>query len=324
MKFCKFAPLLALVFLASCEKNTNTATVVSEQYLHKYGYAVSKQEWNDHYYPGQVVSQLSNGIVVTTSYEAGVKHGPTTYTYPDSKTIEKTEIYDRDRLVKEIHFDQTGRPMWQKVNLSPARYEYTAWFKEGNPRCVEEFAGEELLEARYFNLAGDVEAKVEKGFGQTIQRDAAGNLVAKSDIQTGFINYQEIYYSSGALKESAQFKLGILNGERKLFLQNGEPSSVEEYVDGLLHGKTTHFRSGVKHYEVSYLFGSKNGFETHFVDGEHVAHQICWENNVKHGPEVFYMVSGPVTHYYYQGDELSKSRYDEMVRLDEMISQIQN
>jgi antitoxin component YwqK of YwqJK toxin-antitoxin module len=297
--------------------------VVSEQYLHKYGYAVSKQEWNDHYYPGQVVKQMSNGVTITTSYEAGVKHGPTTYTFPDSATIEKTEVYQRDELVKVVHFDQTGLPKWQKVHLSPTRYELTSWYKEGNPRSIEEYAGEEMLEARYFNLSGDVEAKVEKGFGHVIDRDESGQLLAKKEIATGYINFQEKFYTTGALKESSLHKLGVLHGERKLFSIQGEPLVVEEYVDGLLHGKTTHYRNGIRHYEISYLFGAKNGFEAHFIDGDQVTHKICWENNIKHGPEMFFMASGPVTHYYYQGDELSKSRYEEMIRLDEMISQIQ-
>lgn len=324
MKLLKLTPVLALVFFASCQKNTDTASVVSEQYLHKYGYAVSKQEWNDHYYPGQVVKQMSDGVVITTSYEAGVKHGPTTYTYPHSTTIQKTEMYDRDQLVKVINFDSHGLPVWQKVTLSPTRYEYTSWYKEGSPRCVEEYAADELLEARYFTTQGDIEAKVEKGFGQVIERDHLGKLLSKKEISTGFVNLSEEYYANGALKERAQYKLGILNGEKKTFAQTGEPISVEEFIDGRLHGKSVHYRNGVKQYEVSYLFGAKNGFETHFIDGEHVAHQICWENNVKHGPETFYMVSGPVTHYYYGGDELSRSRYEEMVRLDEMIAQIQN
>lgn len=322
MKFIKLSPILALALLASCQKNTDTASVVSQQYLHKYGYAVSKQEWNENYYPGQVVTQMSNGVVITTSYEAGIKHGPTTYTYPDSKTIEKTEVYDRDRLIKEIHFDHNGQPVWQKAALSPTRFEITGWYSEGNPRCIEEYAGQELLEARYFNTAGDIEAKVEKGFGQIVERNAAGQLLAKKEILTGYTSFAEQYYPNGSLKESSQFKLGVLNGEKKSFAMTGEPVCVEEYVDGLLHGKTTHFRNGVKHYEVSYLFGAKNGFETHFIDGETIAHQICWESNVKHGPEVFYMASGPITHFYYQGEELSRSRYEEMIRLDEMIAQI--
>jgi antitoxin component YwqK of YwqJK toxin-antitoxin module len=323
MKLFKLSPVLALVMLASCGKDSNTAAVVSEQYLHKYGYAVSKEEWNEHYYPGQIVTQMNNGIVITTSYEAGVKHGPMSYTFPDSTTIERTEFYDRDRLVKEIHFDASGYPLWQKVTLSPSRYEYTSWFREGNPRCVEEYASNELLEARYFSLAGDVEAKVEKGFGQVIERDAIGQLLMKKEILTGFCSYSELFFPNGSLEETAQYSLGILNGEKKLFSSSGEPLLVEEYVDGQLHGKSTYYRNGVRHYEVSYLFGSKNGFETHYIDGDHIAHQICWEDDVKHGPETFYMASGPLIQYYYQGDELSHNRYEELLRLDEMISQIQ-
>lgn len=315
---------MALAVLAGCQKTTTTASVISEQYLHKYGYAVSKQEWNEHFYPGQVVSRMSNGVTVTTSYEAGCKHGPTTYTYPDSHNLERTEFFDRDVLVKEVHFDPLGYPLWQKVTLSPTRYELTSWYQEGNPRCVEEYAGAEILEARYFNLAGDVEAKVEKGFGQVIERDHKGQLLGKKQISTGFVSYSEDYYTHGALKQSAHYQLGILDGERQLFLPTGEPECVEEYVGGVLHGKSTYFRNGLKHYDISYLFGAKNGFETHYIDGEHISHQVCWENNTKHGPEIFYMASGPVTHYYYQGDELSKGRYEELVRLDEMIAQIQN
>ncbi len=322
MKKFSLTPILALIVFSSCQKTTDTAAVVSEQYLHKYGYAVSKEEWKENFYPGQVISQLNNGVVITTSYEAGVKHGPTTFTYPDSTTLEKTLVYDRDIPVKETHYDLTGNPIWQKVTLSPTRSELTYWYREGNPRAVEEYAGDEILEARYFTPTGEIEAKVEKGFGKSVERDASGILISRKEILTGFPSCAEFFYPAGTLKESAQYKLGILAGERKTFTPSGEPLSVEEFVDGQLHGKTTHYRNGVRHIEISYLFGQKNGFETHYVDGELVAHQICWENNIKHGPETFYMASGPLTHYYYQGDELSRSRYEEMVRLDQMISQI--
>lgn len=324
MKMLKLTPFLALCVLASCQKNNDQASVVSQQYLHKYGYAVSKQEWNENFYPGQVVTQMSDGVTITTSYDGGIKHGPTSYTYPDSAIVEKTLHYDHDLLVKETHYDVVGNPTWQKVALSPARYEITHWYRDGNPRSIEEFAQEELLEGRYFTLTGDIEARVEKGFGQAIERTYTGALKAKKEILKGYLSFQEEYYPQGSLKETTQYKLGVINGEKKTFTQTGEPLACEEYVDGQLHGKATYYRNGVRHYDISYLFGAKNGFETHYIDGEHIAHQICWENNLKHGPETYYMTAGPITHFYYQGGEVSRGSYEEMVRLDEVISQIQD
>jgi len=75
---------LCNVLLIKCQtsnkdKNDN---VVSQRYIHKYGYDVSKEEWESTGYPGQVVTTLRNGVTLTSSYENGVLHGPTTYTFP--------------------------------------------------------------------------------------------------------------------------------------------------------------------------------------------------------------------------------------------------
>lgn len=94
------------------DKNDN---VVSERYIHKYGYDVSKEEWESTGYPGQVVTTLRNGVTVTSSYENGILHGPTTHTFPHSKTTESLNIYERGNLVKKTTYDIRGIPQKEQV-----------------------------------------------------------------------------------------------------------------------------------------------------------------------------------------------------------------
>src|SRR3989344_6292707 len=99
------------LLLASCERKQRENDVVSQRYIHKYGYAVSKDEFEDRKYPGQVVTLLKNGVTVTTTYEDGILHGPCTHTYPHSQTIETYYLYKEGFLTKEVHYDITGMPV---------------------------------------------------------------------------------------------------------------------------------------------------------------------------------------------------------------------
>ena len=124
------------LILCGCKDDNQKDGVISQQYLHKYGYFVSEEEWQTHNYPGQVVTNLENGVTITTSIENGIKHGPTSHTFPHSQTIEHYYLFNRGSKIKEISYDALGFPIKEWIQLSPTRYSMTTWYKAGSPMYV--------------------------------------------------------------------------------------------------------------------------------------------------------------------------------------------
>ena len=187
---------------------------------------------------------------------------------------------------------------------------------------VEEFVGMELLDGHYYTATNDIESRVEKGNGLRIRRDRTGPLLAKEVFEQGYAIKKETYYPTGTPESIAYFFQDSLHGEKRTFAQNGEPLSIEEWVNDQLHGKSTYFRNGNRYLEISYLYGQKNGIERHYVDGAIVSQEIAWENNQKHGPSIFYADGKPEQQWFYSGELVSKRKFDELNRLDEVISNL--
>ncbi len=311
-----------LAFLASCQNKRDENPVVSKRYVHKYGYAVSQEEWESRDYPGQVVSTLRDGVTVTTSYEHGIMHGPCTYTYPHSQTVETYFLYNNGNLAKEIKYDRHGMPTREEIRLSPSRYSVTTWYTNGSPLNIEEYAGEELVEGQYFSSANEIEARVDKGNGKRILRDVHGLLVSRDTIEKGYLVKRESFYPNGAPENISTYSFNQLHGERRAYSPDGEPVAIEEWKNGKLHGLATSFNNGVKISEILYLDGQKNGMERHYIDGDIISQEFSWENDKRHGPCVYYVDGHSRTEWFYDGSTVSKRRFDELNRLDEMISHI--
>jgi len=317
---CLFVAILA--FLSSCQKNEDENPVVSQRYIHKLGYAVSQDEWESRNYPGQVVSTLRDGVTITTTYEHGILHGPCTYTYPHSQTVETYYLYNTGNLVKEIKYDRNGMPMREEVRLSPSRYSVTTWYAAGSPLSIEEYASDELVEGQYFNANNETEARVDKGNGKRIMRDVNGVLLSCDVIEKGYLVKRESFFSNGAPESTCTYANAMLDGQRRTFSQDGEPLAIEEWKNGRLHGLATYFDNGMKAAEISYLDGQKNGVERHYFDGEIISQEISWENDKRHGTSVYYVDGHTRTEWYYDGELVTQQRFAELDRLDEMISQI--
>src|SRR3990167_4114346 len=101
----------ATLLLGGCFSSDSNHTVVSQKYIHKYGFDVSEKEWQDREMDGQIVSMLSNGVKITRSYENGLLHGSTIQTFPHSHVIEKLFVYDQGTLLKEMLYDPAGVPI---------------------------------------------------------------------------------------------------------------------------------------------------------------------------------------------------------------------
>lgn len=308
--------------LCGCRSTNSEDEVVSERYIHKYGYAVSKEDWNSREYPGQVISQKKDGVTVTATYEGGLLHGPTTHTFPHSQTVEQFYLYNQGAKVKEICYNLEGMPVQEIVQLSPSRYAVTRWYRTGSPLSVEEFVANELLDGQYFSATNEIESRIDKGNGVRIQRNIEGLLLAKEEFIQGALVKRETFHPNGLPSSIAHYYQGKLHGEKSVFGLQGEPISVEEYIGDELHGNASYFNHGVKYKDVSYLYGQKNGVEKHYIDGSILAEEIAWENDLQHGCQRIYHEGGIDERWFYAGDSVSIKKFNELNRLDAIISQI--
>ncbi len=313
---------ITIALLSGCNGKKNDNPVVSQRYMHKYGYAVSQEEWESRNYPGQVITTMRDGVTVTTTYEHGILHGPCTYTYPHSQTVETYYLYNNGNLAKEIRYDRHGMPVREEIRLSPTRYSLTMWYANGSPLSIEEYTGDELIEGQYFSSTNETEARVDKGNGQRVRRDQNGMLLFRDEIEKGYMTKRDAFYPSGLPESVAHYHINNLQGERRKFSETGEPVAVEEWKNGNLHGVATYFHNGVKISEVSYLNGLKNGIERHFIDGDIISQEFAWENDKRHGPSIYYADGQVRTEWYYDGVGVSQRRFEELAKLDEMIAQI--
>lgn len=315
-------PVALSCLLASCGSDQGNSQVISKRYIHKYGYAVTKEDWEKHRYPGQVITTLRDGITITANYENGQLNGPCTHTYPHSQTVHHSYLYNQGNLVKELTYDPNGMPFEERVQLTAQRYTLTKWYNDGTPMSIENYAGEELLDGEYLTISNEAESRVEHGNGERILRNSQGILVGRDQISNGYITNRETLYPSGALESLAGYQQNKLHGEKKVFAETGEPISIEEWSQGNLHGKATYFANGIKQRELYYLDGEKNGPEIHYVDGEKIAQEILWSNNKRHGATKFY-IDGIAAQYewFYNGQQVSQNKFEELNQLDQMITQ---
>lgn len=321
----RFSPLLIALsglFIFGCQNSSKdqNENVVSKRYIHKYGYDVSKEEWDATGYPGQVVTTLRNGVTVTASYEDGILSGPTTYTFPHSHTTESLNIFERGNLVKKITYDIRGIPQKEQVFLSPSHLKTTKWYQKGTPLSIEECHNSELLEGEYYNEKNETMHRVSKGAETRITRDQHENVVAKETIENGFSVLRETFHPHGMPHVIAPLSGSKIHGEKKVFAPTGEPISIESYKLDVLHGPATYYQNGCRYLEINYRDGQKDGKERHFVDGETVVEETEWMDGQKHGPSIVFFDGMSRTRYYYNNQAVSKEKYRELCDIEENIA----
>lgn len=318
---CLLLSSCSLLFMG-CEKSNHDNGVVSQKYIHKYGYAVSKGEFESRAYPGQVITLLKNGVTITANYEDGLLHGACTHTFPNSQVTESYYFYNQGALVKQITYALTGMPVREEVQISPTRYSITNWYNEGTPRSIEEYTGAELLEGQYFTVNNDLENQVVKGEGTRIQRNDEGLLISKELIEKGSIVQKETFHPNGSPESIAHYKQNELHGEKRTFTESGEPVSVRSYTHNQLNGISSFFKNGVKSIDVNYVDGIKSGDETHYLDGVAVSKVLHWENGQMHGPSKYFVDEIVRVEYYYDGSPVSPAKWKELNHVDELVAQI--
>ncbi len=51
-----------------------------------------------------------------------------------------------------------------------------------------------------------------------------------------------------------------------------------------------------------------------------ISQEIMWQNDLKHGPTVFYIDGKSEYHWFYAGESVTKRKFDEMTDMDFVIS----
>lgn len=300
---------LTVVACQRTERYDTSSEVVTETYMHKYGIEVEADDWSNRGEHGQVISTLKNGVIVSKNYDAGMLSGESTYTFPHSEIIEKVEEYSNNQLVKETSYYITGVPREQK-EYGPEELTITTWYENGTPQSVETTKQSHVVKGDYYTPTHQTEGRVVEGAGNRIVRDSYGLILYYDTIKNGQLTSRMTAYSDGLPKEVTPYSNGLVEGDKKTYYPGGEPNTVEHWEAGKQQGLTSTYQNGEKYSEVTYQDGMKQGLERRYRDGNTVAEEITWVNDQKHGPAYSYIGNTTQTTWYFQGQEVTKNRYD--------------
>lgn len=306
------------LIVASCQLDDNK-NVISQRYIHKYGYDVSRDEWHAQQYPGQVLTTMRDGMTITESYEDGLLHGSKTISYPHSQTVKILENYEKGKLTKRVTYSIRGVPQQEEVFKSPIHVLVTAWYPSGTPKLKEEYKENVLVNGQYFTVSNETDSRIENGTGEKTVRNHSGDLLAKEIFNNYGVTYIETYYPNNMPHTATSYEDGKMHGDHKIFAMTGEPISVESYQKGQLHGLCTYFQNGYKYLETPYAHGFKSGVEKHYIDGESIAEETEYVDGVKHGSSVIYVDGSAKTTWYFENQKVSHSKFDELVQREQMI-----
>lgn len=306
------------LLLAGCAKqHKNSNEVVQTRYIHKYGYDLSPREWDAMNVPGNVVTTLRDGVVVTSSYEDGKLHGKTTHTYPHSHILASEDMYEKGTLIKRISFSTRGTPEKEEIFLSPSRVKVTSWYRSGAPMQVEEYHHTQLVNAEYFDHQNQLIHQVINGKGTKLVRDVHEQVFCQEEIEGGYSTHKSTFYPNGMPRMTLSLSGDMLHGEKKVFSQAGEPISMENYNSNRLHGTCTYYQNGFKYLEVEYDKGYKHGKEKHFIDGSKLIELTHWQEGQKHGPSTVYFDDMSETKWFFNNQLVSKDKYRELCEVTE-------
>ena len=312
----------SLLLITACQNQTALDQVISQQYVHKYGFEVSEQEWEQRAQDGQVVSVLKNGVKISRSYENGQLHGTTTYSFPHSSVVEKALLYDHGVLLKETLSDASGIPTREEVYEFDDRTIITLWDERGSPLSIEEYDGEQLVDGKYYTLDHELEAKVDNGCGERVKRDRSGLLISRDLMQNGLISERTTYHPNGQVHTISHYHDYQLHGEQVKYASTGRPLLRLHWDHGVLDGLKVSYRNGFKVAEIPYINGQRHGLETHFDDLGNLTAQVEWRNDKKHGCSKYFADDGFVeTEWFYNGQSVTAQKFELMENREQMIAE---
>ncbi len=303
--------LLLSVALVGCRNSRPTSDIVQESYVHKYGVPVAKADWEKQGKDGQVIYLRNDGVTITRSFVGGILHGKTTYSFPNSATIQKVENYNNGQLLVVVENYPSGVPK-QQEELTGILKKVTVWYEDGTPQALENYENEKLTSGEYHTPLNVLESRITGGEGIRVIRDKDGMLVAKDNIQQGELREKVVFFPNGDPSAVEPYENGRIHGLRKTFCIGSLPNTVEQWVHGVQEGTTTYFQNGEKICEAPFMRGVKHGIELHFRNGSEIVQEVNWRNGVQHGPTKIHVGEMTRTEWYHQGELVSRNTYERM------------
>lgn len=319
--FRAITTLAALALLASCQTSGPFDDIVSQTYVHKYGFETSAAEWEARERDGQVVSTLKNGVTVTRTYENGKLHGQTTYTFPHSSVLERVFVYDQGTLLKERLNDISGMPIREEIYEYDNRNVITLWDEKGVPLSIEEYHGEQLEEGKYYTPDHELEALVQMGHGERIKRDRQGQLISKDDIDNGLMVCRTTYHPNGRIHTISHYDKYQLHGKQTKFTANGKPLMELNWHRGVLDGEKVVYRNGYKIAVIPYVMGKKTGTEFHYDDLGTLTAEIDWRDDKKHGTTKQHTEGYTDTEWFFKGQSVNADRFQVLDQREQIMNE---
>ncbi len=308
--------------LLTCCQSNHDGDILSQQFVHKYGFKVSEEEWDERSQDGQAIAVLKDGVKVTRSFENGVLQGTTTYTFPYSTVVEKLLVYDQGSLLKEVVQDEHGIPIREELFEFDDRKIITYWDEKGAPLSIEEYDDELLQEGKYFTADHDLEAQVESGFGLRIKRDRTGSLLYADRIQNGIIAERTSYHPNSQVHSISRYHDYQLHGEQIKYTASGKPLMKLNWNHGILDGHKIIYRNGGKIAEIPYVNGQKHGTELHYDDLGNLTAEIEWNCDKKHGTSQFHSEERTEEEWFYKGQGVTKAKFNMLESREKFIAEI--
>ncbi len=319
LRFFSLAGLVTLAFtMTGCSSSRSNYSVdqnvVDTTYVHKYGVAVPSDFWTTSGEHGSVISTMGDGVIVNRSYTSGALDGETTYTYPHSTQIEKSESFQMGALVKVTEFYFDGTPKLLTTYNTPAQgmRAVNSWYLAGTPRSNEVYNGNQLVSGEYFTSLNQRDASVDKAQGTRLSRDDYGQLLSTDKVEDGQMVLSQTYHPNGSPRETIPYRNGYIDGVKRTFQPAGEPDTIEQWVGGQQEGISVVFQHGEKFAEIPYSKGEKHGTEYRYRDGKTRVQEISWYAGQMNGPCKTYVGDTEKTEWYYKGKQVSKADYEFM------------
>ncbi|MBI5273329.1 MAG: hypothetical protein HY861_05035 [Chlamydiia bacterium] len=311
----------AALLFSSCERSDSSDKIVSQQFVHKYGFDLSEEEWQQRSKEGRVISTLQNGVTMTHSYENGKLHGITTQTFPHTSTIEKLSVYDQGILLKEVFQDMNGIPIQEEVYEFDNRKIVTFWDERGVPLSIEEYQGDLLTDGKYYSPDHTLETQVEAGFGERVKRDRSGLLIERDTIEQGKLVARTNYHPNGHIHTISSYNNYELHGEQLKFTVSARPLMSLHWDHGVLNGLKTIYRNGLKAVEIPYAQGVKQGVERHYDDLGVLTTEIEWRSDKRHGCSKFYTEESSESEWFFNDLAVSADRFEVLDARERLVAE---